>query len=208
MGLGGAGIGLTRGGQQAVTDLLRGEPATHMATEQAGGIVRHSLLAVGGTLHHQPVQLLQAIPRTDELTSQMIKQFGMTGWGAAGAKITGRSHNTPAHVPLPYPVDHHPGGERVVWRGEPVGQLEPATRLTICQRLPPQNVQIFAGNRVTGFFGVASQMQPGVSGFSLSDGKGDRHPAFFGAQFSEVRIKGGQRSGGARLREQASPPLG
>src|SRR5437879_944802 len=53
----------------------------------------------------------------------------MSRWLAAHSEVVGRADEAAAEMILPDAVDHHAGGKRVVWPGEPASEFEPAAAL-------------------------------------------------------------------------------
>ena len=61
-----------------------------------------------------------------EAGGQVVEQLGVRRQLADVAEVVDRAHQAGAEQVVPDAVDHHPGGERVVGAGDPLGQLEPA----------------------------------------------------------------------------------
>ena len=68
------------------------------------------------------MQVLQAPAVLHELDREPVEQFRVRGPFAADAEVVGRAHQALAEVPLPDAVDDDAGRERVVRRGDPLGQ--------------------------------------------------------------------------------------
>src|SRR5262245_31580135 len=60
-----------------------------------------------------------------KLDRQPIEQFRMCGRLAQLAEVARRAHDAFAEMMLPDAIDHHPRGERILPRHQPLGQSAP-----------------------------------------------------------------------------------
>ena len=104
--------------------------------------------AIRLTGHDQAVQRFAIPPRIAEPHRQPIQQLGVTGPLALQPEVLRRSHQTNAEMVLPHPVHHHPRGQRMFIRHQPLGQSEPVPRPSLCQRR--QKVRHIAFDLLTG----------------------------------------------------------
>ena len=82
--------------------------------------LRGQLVGLGGD--DQPVHLLHAEPAGDELGGQPVEQPRVGRRSAQRSEVARRLLQALAEVPLPEPVDGHPGEQRILGRGQPVGE--------------------------------------------------------------------------------------
>ena len=72
--------------------------------------------------HDEPVQVLHAPARLAELRREPIEQLRVRGPRAAAAEVVHGAHERLAEVPAPDVIHRHARGERVVARGDPLGE--------------------------------------------------------------------------------------
>ena len=66
----------------------------------------------------------------DEAERELVEEFGMTWTSASGTEVIGIGGQRTAKVPEPNSVHHHAGRQRILGRGNPVGEREsPAVNL-------------------------------------------------------------------------------
>src|SRR5262245_28990480 len=69
---------------------------------------------------------LHAPASSHKFTCQPVQKLRM-GWRRSGMpKVSYRLHNTPAKIMSPYPIDHDPSCEWMIWLDEPARQSQTA----------------------------------------------------------------------------------
>ena len=93
-----------------------------------------TLLLVGCREQDQPVQVLDAPSRVDQLGRQPVQQLWVR-WGSPhGSKVIRCGNDAVTHVVMPEPVHEDASGERVLGGGEPVGQCPAAAGGFTCRK--------------------------------------------------------------------------
>ena len=76
------------------------------------------------------MELLDAPAVVDKAVGQIVQQFAVRRTIAHQTEIGGRAHQAATEMVMPYPVHHHPRGERVLGTGEPFRERGAPTALT------------------------------------------------------------------------------
>ena len=78
--------------------------------------------SIGSGRDDQPLDVLDAPAAGDKLSGQPVEQFGVAWRASELAEVARVWGEAAAEVPLPEPVDEHPGRERVFGIGDPAGE--------------------------------------------------------------------------------------
>ena len=182
VGLSGFQIDFTGDEQKAVANLLRAEASTDKAGQVA--VVRIGLdqihrsrarAAVGVRQHDEPVHRLQAVSVGDELSSQPVEQFRMTGRFPARTEVVRRAHQAPAEMPLPDAIHHDPRRQRMLC--DPAAQFSPTALPQVGYFLTAEDREPAARRFLAQLFVVAPLVNAGVFPFGrggVDHGIGDR----------------------------------
>ena len=117
------------GGEDAVTHHLGLHPLHVHAPEKMicrvqmrTGFMAAGLLPVGRRHQHQFVQRFQAAAIGNELPREPVEQFWMRGPSTGDAEVARCGEQARAEMMLPHTVHHHPPGQRMRRRGDPLCQ--------------------------------------------------------------------------------------